>query len=148
MWSRSYAVNVPGSPSDVFAYVTDLARHPEWSPTPLRVEPEAAGAPTVGSRFRGIGQTRGQEVVSEGEITELDPPRRFAFVATSPSTVMRHEFRVEPTAEGARVERRLTLVRARRPLLRVAWPLVARRVIWPQVTAAMERLREVLSART
>ncbi|MEX2459295.1 MAG: SRPBCC family protein [Actinomycetota bacterium] len=144
MWSRAHAVVVPGEAKDVFAYIADLPRHAEWSPTPLRVEPETAGPVHVGSRFRGVGETRGEAVESTIEVTEVDPPRRLVFVATSPSTVFRHEFTVTPAGEGSRVERRLVLLRAR-PLLRLIWPIVAAKVIWPSAVAAVDRLGEVLA---
>ena len=98
----------------------------------------------AGSRYRGVGQTRGDEVVSTVEITELEPPARIVFVATSPSTTFRHEITVTPEGEGSRVERRMTLLRAK-PGLRLIWPLVAGKVIWPQATAALDRLRDVLT---
>src|SRR5687767_15508407 len=138
MWSRAHAVVVPGKPAEVFAYIADLPRHAEWSPTPLRVEPEGDGPVRAGSRFRGVGETRGDEVVSTVEVTEVDPPRRLVFVATSPSTIFRHEFTVTPEREGSRVERRMTLLRAK-PALRLIWPLVGNRVIWPGAVAAVER---------
>ena len=142
MWSRAHSVTVPGRPEEVFAYLADVPRHAEWSPTPLRIEPQTEGPPRVGSRFRGVGQTRGKDVSSTVEITELDPPRRLSFVATSPSTTFRHEITVTPDAEGSRVERRMVLLAAK-PALKLIWPLVAGRVIWPSAVAALERLREV-----
>jgi uncharacterized protein YndB with AHSA1/START domain len=147
MWSRAHAVVVPGEPKDVFAYVADLPRHAEWSPTPLRVEPQTDGPVRPGSRFRGVGETRGDEVASTVEVIEVDPPRRLVFVATSPSTVFRHEFTMTPSDGGTRVERRLVLVHTK-PVLRLIWPLVAARVIWPSAVAALERLREVLAKQT
>lgn len=147
MWSRAHSVVVPGSPEEVFAYLADLPRHAEWSPTPLRIEPlgDAKLTAAPGSRYRGVGETRGDEVVSEVEVTEVDPPRRLTFVATSPKTTFRHELTVtpEPGRDGhVRVERRMTLLKTK-PALRLIWPLVAGRVIWPSAVAAMERLAAV-----
>lgn len=146
MWTRAHAVEVPGTPEDVFAYLADLSRHAEWSPTPLRIDPETPGPAAVGARYRGVGETRGKEIASTVEVTEAVPPRRLAFIATSPSTTFRHELTVTPADGGSRVERRMTLLRAR-PVLRAIWPLVGGRVIWPQAVAAMERLKEVLTER-
>ena len=147
MWTRAHAVVVPGTPNEVFAYLADFTRHAEWSPTPLRVEPQTEGPIRPGSRYRGVGETRGDEIVSEVEVTEVDPPRRLSFVATSPSTTFRHELTLTPEGDGTRVERRLTLLKTK-PLLRLIWPLVAGRVIWPSTVAAMERLREVRAGRS
>ncbi|MCA1726769.1 MAG: SRPBCC family protein [Actinobacteria bacterium] len=146
MWSRAHSVVVPGRPEEVFAYLADFSRHAEWSPTPLRIEPEDEGPLRVGSRFRGIGQTRGKDVASTVEVIEVEPPGRLSFVATSPSTTFRHEITVTAEGEGSRVERRMVLLKAK-PVLKLIWPLVAGRVIWPSAVAALEHLREVLASR-
>jgi uncharacterized protein YndB with AHSA1/START domain len=144
MWTRAHSVEVRGTPDEVFAYLADFSRHHEWSPTPLRIEAETEGPVRAGSRFRGVGQTRGADIESTVEVTEVDAPRRLAFVATSPSTTFRHELSLTPSGAGTRVERRMTLLKAK-PVLRLIWPIVGGRVIWPQAVAAMERLREVRS---
>jgi uncharacterized protein YndB with AHSA1/START domain len=92
-----------------------------------------------------VGETRGEEVASTVEVIEVDPPRRLVFVAASPSTTFRHELTVTPSGDGSRVERRLVLLHAK-PILRLIWPLVANRVIWPSAVAALDRLPAAVAA--
>jgi uncharacterized protein YndB with AHSA1/START domain len=78
------------APEEAFAYVADLRTHPEWSPDDIRVF-DADDAPVgTGWRCRTMGHSlvRGGEQDALIEVTEYDPPRRFAFRATSGT----HEF--------------------------------------------------------
>ena len=77
-----YRVRIEASPEDVFAYVSDLARHGEWGGTPLQVEKTADGSENgVGARYHSVGKMMGKEIENELEVTEVDSPNRFVFTA-------------------------------------------------------------------
>ena len=75
------SVEIARRPEDVFAYLDDLARHPEWQDTLVRVEVETEGPTRVGTRARETRKVGPREQTSTYEITEHDPPRGFAFRA-------------------------------------------------------------------
>src|SRR5690348_8101968 len=59
-------------PDEVFAYVTDVSRFPEWQRDVVRVQVGGGGRFTSTRRFARAERTLTQEV------TEVDPPRRWA----------------------------------------------------------------------
>ncbi len=76
-----YHVPIRRSPTDVYAYVTDVERIPEWQHVAgvKKVSKQAAGPLTVGSRFAMERQARGGLATIEAEVTALEPGRRFDF---------------------------------------------------------------------
>ncbi len=82
-------------PSDaVFAFVTDLARTPEWRTTIRTIDPPAelgVGAPFTGTT-RLLGRTWHWTLV----VTEFDPPHRFAYRVTDGVATPTVEYLVEP----------------------------------------------------
>src|SRR5262249_40648552 len=75
------SIEIARSPEDVFAYLDDLARHPEWQDQLVSVEVTTPGRTTVGTRAKETRKAGGREMSSTYEITEHDPPRSFAFKA-------------------------------------------------------------------
>ena len=72
------SVEISRSPEDVFAYVTDPSHFPEWQESVVSVRRDRDAPPAVGSTAvvtRRVGRRRA--LVTE-EITELQPPRRWA----------------------------------------------------------------------
>ncbi len=61
--------------TEVFAYVTDPTRFPEWQRGVVDGHLETPGRPAVGARCRTTRRIGGAERASTSEITHLDPPR-------------------------------------------------------------------------
>ena len=58
---RTFSVEIDRSAAEVFAYLSDIKRHGEWSPAELRIEPVAPGTPmAIGAQYRSFGSTRGR----------------------------------------------------------------------------------------
>jgi uncharacterized protein YndB with AHSA1/START domain len=67
------SIEIARRPEDVFAYVIDPARLPEWQATVLRAE--SSDAPVrVGTRARVTRRIGPREITSTAEIAELTPP--------------------------------------------------------------------------
>lgn len=64
----------------VYAYVTDPARFAEWQSDVVRVEIED-GVAGVGTRFTTVRRIGGTERSMVQQISEYEPPRRWASVA-------------------------------------------------------------------
>ncbi len=93
-------------PEEVFAYVSDLMRHPEWSGGPLKIERVSSGPIAVGSEYRSLGGEK--ERLNELRVTRYEPPARFTFVAKDPRADITHEFTFRPQAAGTLMERAVT----------------------------------------
>jgi uncharacterized protein YndB with AHSA1/START domain len=72
------SVEIARRPEDVFSYMTDPARLPEWQESLVSARAEDGGPPAVGSKVmqtRRVG--RGERTVTM-EVTEISPPRSWA----------------------------------------------------------------------
>jgi uncharacterized protein YndB with AHSA1/START domain len=76
-----YHVPIRRSPMDVYAYVTDVERIPEWQHVAgvKNVTKGTDGPLAVGSRFTMERQARGGLATIQAEVTALEPGRRFDF---------------------------------------------------------------------
>lgn len=102
MFSREYAVDINAPVEQVFAYVTDLKRHPEWSNN--KMEMKVDGEPvTTGTTFETVVNAFGKET-TKGKVVEMVPPSKFVYECdTSSSGYWRWTMTLEPVAGGTRL---------------------------------------------
>jgi uncharacterized membrane protein len=72
-------IEINRPPQEVFAYLDDLTRHPEWQDQLLSVEVETAGPTHVGTRAKQTRRVPGGKRTFTLEVVEHDPPNRAAF---------------------------------------------------------------------
>ena len=72
------SIEIARRPADVFAYVMDPARLPEWQESLLSTRTEGSGPPTVGSRLIQTRRVGRSERTMTSELTELAPPSSWA----------------------------------------------------------------------
>ena len=95
-------IDVARPPDEVFAYVTDPSRFHEWQHDVVRVDIQGDGPPGVGSRSITTRRLGGAERAMTQEITELDPPRRWAARGVDGPLRPSADVTVEPLAGGTR----------------------------------------------
>ncbi len=144
----TYRVEINVPPETVFAYVSDLSRHPEWSGGRLAIEAVAPGPIAVGSQYLSRGDVAGQaDRPNRLRVTQYQPPDRFAFVANDPDFGdVPHEFRLTARAGGTLLERTITvtLPPVRALLFRaLILPLIGK----PMMDKALARLKARLEER-
>jgi hypothetical protein len=94
-------VTIAGSASEVWAYMCDVGRWPEWAPTVLRAW-IAGGAPfqpgaRIEQRAKGIlGTSRGRAQY----VTAVDPRRSMAFAGPLGLSAARWGMEFEPVGDG------------------------------------------------
>jgi uncharacterized protein YndB with AHSA1/START domain len=71
-------IEIARPPDEVYAYVTDPSRFPEWQHDVVRVRLEGDRPPGVGSRFTTTRRIGRVEQTTTQEITRLDPPSSWA----------------------------------------------------------------------
>ena len=147
--TNTHRVVINAQPEAVFAYVSDLTHHPEWSGGRLRIEAVASGPVAVGSQYRSFGDVAGQkDRPNELRVTEYQPPTRFTFVAKDPGFgEVSHEFTFKPQDGGTLMERTVTL--AMPPLMAFAFrtfisPLIGK----PMMDKSLAALKAKLEQRT
>jgi uncharacterized protein YndB with AHSA1/START domain len=98
-----YEVSIRRSPQEVFEYVTQVERIPEWQREGgvRKVTREAREPLAVGSRFRMERESRGRMATIDCRVTRFDPGREFDFETTDSSGFV-GDFRttLTPIAEG------------------------------------------------
>ena len=132
-------------PREVFEYVTDPSHMPEWQKGCLKGELDGPST-HIGSRCtttRSIGG-RAREVTTE--ITEFDPPRRWADRGIDGPIRAIVAVTVEPVADGTRSQLTIELDFAGHGIGRLLVPLFVRRQAASEMPGNLERLRQRLES--
>jgi uncharacterized protein YndB with AHSA1/START domain len=131
--------------AEVFAYVTDPATMSEWQQGCLRGRMD--GAPThVGSKCTTIRRIGGREREVVTEITEYDPPHRWADRGISGPIRAIVAVTVEALDEGSRSRVTIELDFTGHGIGRLLVPLVVRRQAAGEMPDNMTRLKQRLEA--
>jgi uncharacterized protein YndB with AHSA1/START domain len=96
-----FSIDIDRRPAEVFDYLTDPARVPEWQASALEARWEGEKAP--GARVKEIRRFLGRRMESEVEVTEYDPPRRFALKTIKGPFPFLADHVLEPRDDGTRL---------------------------------------------
>ena len=97
-----HTIEIDRPPDEVFAYASNPLRFPEWQADVLEVHFEGAGGRKVGSRFTTTRRIGPNERTMTQEITEDEPPHRFAAHGVDGPILPHASIDVEPLDDGAR----------------------------------------------
>ncbi len=95
------AINRPIS--EVFAFVADGAKAPQWQSEVVAARQTSAGAIGVGTTYRAVRAHLRQEIESTVEITEYEPYRKVSFASTSGEVVCMDSYAFQSVGSGTRV---------------------------------------------
>jgi len=90
-------IDIAGTPEEVFAFVSDPASFPQWQSDVVDVQVDGDG------RFTTTRLIGGQKRTMTQEVTELDPPRRWAVRGIDGRLRPSMAVSIEPVAKGSRV---------------------------------------------
>ena len=137
-----FTVEVKRPPSDVFAYLTDVANLPEWQSS--AIEASADGPMAVGTRISEVRKFLGRRMESTVEVTEYEPDAKFSLKTVSGPV----PFEVSHTLRGEDGGTNLTFVGVGEPggFFKLAEPLVAKQAE-RQFKGDFETLKDLLEAR-
>lgn len=141
---KSWAIEAKVEPPLAFDYLTDVAKHAEWSPKPFRVEPVPTLPLRQGDKFRSFGWAPGdKDHVNDVEVTGIDAPRRLELTSIDNGKRYVSRFDVEATDDGARITR---TVDAPKPtgFMALLFPVIFVLFIKPEVERGMRMLQENL----
>jgi len=143
--SNIYRVVINAAPEKVFAYVSDLTRHPEWSGGKLRIESLTPGPVAVGSQYKSYGEVAVEKNrPNELAVTHYEPPTHFVFTAQDRDFgEVVNDFKFTPQEGGTLMERTLSM--KMNPIMAFAFKLFIRPLIGqPMMDKAFARLKEKL----
>jgi len=129
----------------VFAAVSDLTTHPEWSADELEVTPFDDSPAAVGKAYRSTVTAGGKTISAELEITRFDAPHIFGFTVRDLTGAYNHEFRLDQGESTTRVTRRVESTLGPRQWL--LYQAVFRPIKLPNSKRALTRLKALCESR-
>lgn len=138
----AFPIEIDRPLEDVFAFVTDPARLPEWQSNTVSAIQETPGPMRTGTRLREVHRAPfGRELKSVVEVARYEPNRHFDLrILEGPLPIDgRHAFAA--SEHGTRID----FVAEGQPqgLARIAEPLLAR-AVKRQFRRAFDRLKDVM----
>jgi len=88
---------------EVFAFVTDVEKMPQWSAELLEVKKTSEGPVGVGTTFSAVAKFLGRRMENDHEVSEYEPNSKFAFMPTSGPVQMEAKYTFESVAGGTKV---------------------------------------------
>jgi uncharacterized protein YndB with AHSA1/START domain len=99
--SVEHTVEIDRPVDEVFAYLTDVARLPEWQESVSEVHVD--GPVAAGSRFRDVREFMGRRASSTLEVTAYERPRRFSIRVVEGPIAYELEHRLESVGDRTSV---------------------------------------------
>jgi uncharacterized protein YndB with AHSA1/START domain len=128
---------------EVFAYLADVERHPEWVSSVLNTKKTSDGPMGLGATFTEEGKVLGRRLQTEWEITAYEPPHTIRQrMQMGPARAV-----LTATLEATDGGTKVTIVQEGETggLLKVADPLVAR-TLKKQLAADLETLKTLIES--
>ena len=88
-------ITIAGSVGDVWAYVCDVGRWPEWAPTVLECRVRGGGPLQPGSRVEQRAKDLGRTHARSQEVTAVEAPRYVAFAGPMGTSAARWGMELE-----------------------------------------------------
>ena len=136
-------VDIDRPVEDVWAFMEDYSRYPEWTPGVTEARKTSEGEMGVGSTVTFVGRTLGRRYESLSECTAYERNRHFATRSISGPFHLEVDNRFEPTEGGTRL---ISKFRGEsRGFLKIAEPMAVR-VTRKNFEAANENMKALLEA--
>ena len=132
---------------EVFAYVTDPARFPEWQAGVVSGHMDGGGT-GVGARCISVRRIGGAERASTSELTKIEPPTSWAVHGIDGPIRAIVDVMVAPLDAGARSRVTITLDFEGHGIGRLLVPLIVRRQARNEMPANTQRLKKRLEGGT
>jgi uncharacterized protein YndB with AHSA1/START domain len=139
-------IDVDRPPEEVFSYVTDPSRFPEWQKGVVSGHMDGKGPPGVGSRCVTTRRIGFAERPATSEVTALSPPRRWAVHGIDGPIRATVTVTVEPLDDSARSRLSIELDFEGHGIGKLLVPLVVRREARKEMPTNLEHLKERLDS--
>jgi uncharacterized protein YndB with AHSA1/START domain len=130
-------------PAEVFAYVTDPTKLPEWQESVVRAECKEMPV-RVGTRARVTRRFGRREMAQSAEIAELTPPTHWAVRGLDGSVRGDVEGTIEPLDDGSRSRVTIKLDLQGHGIGKLLLPLFVHRKAEQEMPRNMQKLKERL----
>jgi uncharacterized protein YndB with AHSA1/START domain len=138
------SVEIAGRAEEVFSYVTDPSRFPEWQQGVVSGRMEGGGTHGVGARCITTRRIGGAERAATSEVTEMSPPRSWAVRGLDGPIRAIVNVTVEPLNEPARSRVTIEVDFEGHGIGKLLVPLVVRRQAAKEMPTNLQTLKERL----
>ncbi len=140
------SIEISRRPEDVFSYVTDPSRLPEWQESVVSVRQESDGPVAVGSRVVVTRRVGGRERPMTMEMTELNRPGSWAVRGVDGPVRGIVRGTIEPLGDGERSRMTIDLDFEGHGIGKLLVPLVVRRQAEKELPQSHENLKQRLES--
>jgi len=145
--SVTASVDVARKPDEVFAYLSDVSKHGEWSPKAYRTEGLEPGPVKAGDAFTSYGVIPGdKQHRNEVTVTEVSAPSRLVLTSKEKDQHFINTFDLQQAGDGTRVSRTMDMPMPGFPLSALM-PLLKVTFIKPDVQKGLNKLKGNLEGR-
>ncbi len=137
------SIEISRRPDDVFSYVTDPARLPEWQESAVSVRYEGDTPPAVGSQIVVTRRVGPREQPTTNVVTEMDSPRAWAVRSVDGPVRGMARGTVEALDGGERSRVQIVLEFEAHGIGKLLAPLV-RRQVRAEMPRNQQKLKELL----
>ena len=137
-------VEVAGRAEEVFSYITDPSRFPEWQQGVVSGRMEGGGTHGVGARCITTRRIGGAERASTSEVTQISPPNRWAVRGLDGPIRAIVNVTVAPLNESARSRVTIELDFEGHGIGKLLVPLVVRRQAQREMPDNLQKLKQRL----
>jgi len=141
------SIEIARPPEEVFAYLMDPSRLPEWQESLVSARAEGGGPPAVGSKLITTRRVGRRERTMTMEMTSISPPRSWAARGIDGPIRAIINGTVEPLDDGARSRVTIELDFEGHGLGKLLVPLVVRRQAQREMPRNVRNLKERLEGR-
>lgn len=140
------SIEIARRPQDVFSYVTDPSRLPEWQESVVSVRREGDAPLAAGSRAVVTRRVGRREQAMTLEVTELNPPTSWALRGVDGPVRGIVNGVIEPLGGGERSRVTITLDFEGHGIGKLLVPLVVRRQAQTEMPRNQQKLKERLES--
>ncbi len=145
MIKMEHSVVINRSVEEVFAFVIDVEKWPQWRAEVVEVERSSEGPIGVGTTFSGVGRFLGRRLENINEVTQYEPNRKFGFKTTSGPVSMQFTDTFESVEGGTKVS--LAMEGETGSFFKLAEPIMSR-MVRRQFKTNYANLKDLLEAQT
>ena len=143
--ATDFTVTIDRAPEVVFAYISDVSKHAEWSPKPYRVE-GSSGPVSAGDSFISIGAIPGDKNHrNDVTVVECTPPSMLVLDSMEKEQHFINTFKVETDGAGSKVTRTVDAPKPGFPLS-IVFPLIMAAFVRPDVNKGLAKLKANLES--
>jgi uncharacterized protein YndB with AHSA1/START domain len=138
------SVEISRRPEDVFSYVTDPSRLPEWQESVVSVRRQDDAPLAVGSRAVVTRRVGRREWPMTAEVSELNPPRSWGIRGVDGPVRGNVKGIIEPLGDGERSRVTIALDFEGHGIGKLLVPLIVRRQARTEMSKNIVKLKESL----